>query len=132
MFAFLSHATCQPIIADCRQTVCVNTTAGYWQAISWSPVVQFCFHFFKVDSLPGSLINRTRSSTPDRKKRSRSKVFRSFGNFVQKVARQLQAAASAGTSVSRSRTPTRQAYGIRIVLVQISTSYRITSIIVMN
>jgi len=58
----------------------------------------------KVDSLPGSLVNRTRSSTPDRKKRSTSKVLRSFGNFVQKVARQLQAA-------GRSRTPTRQGSG---------------------
>jgi len=66
----------------------------------------------KVDSLPGSLVNRTRSSTPDRKKRSTSKVFRSFGNFVQKVARQLQAAAAAGTSGGRSRTPTRQGSGI--------------------
>lgn len=64
----------------------------------------------KVDSLPGSLVNRTRSSTPDRKKRSTSKVFRSFGNFVQRVARQLQAAA--GTSGGRSRTPTRQGSGI--------------------
>jgi len=59
----------------------------------------------KVDSLPGSLVNRTRSSTPDRKKRSTSKVLRSFGNFVQKVARQLQAA-------GKSRTPTRQGSGI--------------------
>jgi len=58
----------------------------------------------KVDSLPGSLVNRTRSSTPDRKKRSTSKVLRSFGNFVQKVARQLQAA-------GRSRTPTRHGSG---------------------
>ena len=66
----------------------------------------------KVDSLPGSLVNRTRSSTPDRKKRSTSKVFRSFGNFVQKVARQLQAAATAGTGGGRSRTPTRQGSGI--------------------
>jgi len=62
----------------------------------------------KVDSLPGSLVNRTRSSTPDRKKRSTSKVLRSFGNFVQKVARQLQAAATAGAMGGRSRTPTRQ------------------------
>ena len=66
----------------------------------------------KVDSLPGSLVHRTRSSTPDQKKRSTSKVFRSFGNFVQKVARQLQAAAAAGTGGGRSRTPTRQGSGI--------------------
>lgn len=66
----------------------------------------------KVDSLPGNLVNRTRSSTPDRKKRSTSKMIRSFGNFVQKVARQLQAAATAGTGVARSRTPTRQGSGI--------------------
>jgi len=68
----------------------------------------------KVDSLPGSLVNRTRSSTPEQKKRSRSrsKVLRSFGNFVQKVARQLQAAAAAGTGGGRSRTPTRHGSGI--------------------
>ena len=62
----------------------------------------------KVDSLPGSLVNRTRSSTPERKKRSTSKVLRSFGNFVQRVARQLQAAATSGAMGGRSRTPTRQ------------------------
>jgi len=97
-----SRPTSQSLPRSCRLLQPTSSNGGL------SPAAR------KVDSLPGSLINRTRSSTPDRKKRQRStsKVFRSFGNFVQKVARQLQAAATAGTSGGRSRTPTRHGSGI--------------------
>lgn len=87
----------------------------------------------KVDSLPGNLVKRISmsttgtstspgsSSSTDRstagKKRSTGRLLKSFGQFVQKVARQLttslnvQSFANGGSGSSnggRSKTPTRQ------------------------
>ena len=65
----------------------------------------------KVDSLPGNILNEIYEHE-DRKTRAKGMI-RSFGSFVQKVARQItNSVASASANVGRPKTPAKQNGGV--------------------
>lgn|SRR6218665_3533110 len=61
----------------------------------------------KVDSLPVKILDESFATTGDKKTRAK-KMIRSFGSFMQKVARQITSVTLYASPVSRFKTPAKE------------------------